>query len=346
MGSWTWDAVADVVSWSEELRRIYGLLPGEPVGGYEDFLGRVHPDDRERTKEVVAAAFRDGAPFNYDHRIVRGDGAVRMLQTRGGVVRGAGDAVARMVGCCMDVTEQWETRRKLEDSLSLLRATLDSTADGIFVVDLSGKVVVSNRRALALWNIPAALAARSDLPAMIEYVRGQLEDPEAFLESERRLQADREAKGVETIRFKDGRIFERYTQPQRQEDRIVGRVYSFRDVTERDRTLRALKKGAAELEERVRQRTAGLRAEADRLARANNELETFSAAASRDLSAPLRRISAFSELLERRAGAKLDPEELAMLGRIRGAATDMTRLISDLLGARDRAPLQKAAESA
>lgn len=345
VGSWEWNAVRDVVSWSPELYRIYGLQPDEPVGGYEGFLRRVHPDDRELTRNVISSAFRDGGPFACDHRIVRGDGAVRMLQTRGGAARGRGGAVVRLVGCCMDVTAQWETRRRLEESLSLLNATLDSTADGIFAIDLSGKVVICNRRALTLWNLPVALAARSDLPAMIDYVRGQLADPEAFVENERRLQADPDAKGLDTIRFKDGRIFERYTQPQRQGDRVIGRVCSFRDVTAREKAVKALKTLAAGLEQRVRERTAELRAEAEKLARSNGELEMFATAASHDLRAPLRRIAAFTELLAGRAGKKLDPAELALLGRIRAAAADMNALVADLLAlsraSREQLPVEE-----
>src|SRR5207248_1477412 len=104
VGSWEWDVAGDVVLWSDELYRIYGLPVGGAVGGYAGFLGRVHPDDLESAKAIVGAAMEKGTPFIYDHRIVRPDGSVRMLHTRGEAVVAVGK-VARLFGCCWGVTE-------------------------------------------------------------------------------------------------------------------------------------------------------------------------------------------------------------------------------------------------
>jgi PAS domain S-box-containing protein len=324
VGSWEWDAIKDVVTWSDELYRIYGLSRGQFLGTFADFLARVHPEDRALTTEVLGAAFRDPKPFAFDHRVLRGDGSVRMLQTRGDVVRDREGAVVRMVGCCVDVTERWEAVRHLQDSLSMLRATLESTADGIFVMDLDGKVVASNERALRLWGLPESLAAQGDLNAMLAYVRDQLEEWKAFERRERELMADKDYAGLDEIRFKDGRIYERYTQPQRIGNVTIGRVCSFRDVTEQRRTQEDLKRMMSELEERVRQRTIDL-------ANSNAELEMFAFAASHDLGAPLRKILAFLSLLEKRLGSKLTPEESKLLEPIRRAATGMSKLLSDVL---------------
>jgi PAS domain-containing protein len=83
VGSFEWNIGTNVVTWSDELQRIYGLDPGKFGGTFESFLEHVHPDDLERTKDVVFEAFRTRRPFVYDHRIVRSDGAVRTLHTRG-----------------------------------------------------------------------------------------------------------------------------------------------------------------------------------------------------------------------------------------------------------------------
>jgi PAS domain S-box-containing protein len=239
IGSWEWDAVRNVVTWTEELYRIYALEKEQFAGTYESFLERVHPEDREYTSRVIFDAFRGVKPFVYDHRIVRPDGAVRMLHTRGGVIADSSGKPARLVGCCWDVTERWEAQRQRDLSLSLLEATLDSTDDGIFVVDLEGKIVSVNRRALALWEIPDKVAASGDVWALVDHVRGSLEDPEGFVQIEKALLADHETERLDTIRFNDGRVFERYSQPQRVGAAVVGRVCSFRDVTERERLLRS-----------------------------------------------------------------------------------------------------------
>lgn len=238
VGSWEWDVDRNTVVWSDEMYRIYGFTRAEFTGTYESFMERVHPDDREHTKSVVLGALRSMEPFAYNHRIVRADGLVRMLHTRGKRVAGAQGGALRLIGTCWDVTESWEAERELAQSVSLLRATLESTADGLLVVDRSGVFVTYNQRFLAMWRIPANLADRHDDDAVLALVIDQLEDPDGFIGRVRAIYAQPEAETFDTLWFKDGRVFERYSQPQRLGAEVVGRVWSFRDVTERERLLR------------------------------------------------------------------------------------------------------------
>lgn len=118
---------------------------------------------------------------------------------------------------------------------SMLQAALNSTADGMLVVDQQGRVTDANRRFLELWRIPADLVQRQDDGVLLGFVLDQLQDPEGFLEKVRALYAHSEEESFDTIRFKDGRVFERYSCPQRLEGSVVGRIWSFRDVTEHHR---------------------------------------------------------------------------------------------------------------
>lgn len=102
-------------------------------------------------------------------------------------------------------------------------------------------------------------------------------------------------------------------------------------VAARQQAIEDLKLLTAELEERVRQRTADLREEGGKLARSNADLEMFASAASHDLAAPLGRICAFADMLEAGSAGKLGAPELELLARIRGNAANMARLVSDLL---------------
>jgi diguanylate cyclase (GGDEF)-like protein/PAS domain S-box-containing protein len=128
-----------------------------------------------------------------------------------------------------------QTLQELQQTQALLGATLNSTAEGLLVVDQAGKIVGFNKKFVKIWCIPESILASQDDNQALAFVLDQLIDPEAFLSKVRELYAQPNAKSQDVLKFKDGRIFERYSQPQRLEGKIVGRVWSFRDVTERAR---------------------------------------------------------------------------------------------------------------
>ena len=113
VGSWSWDVQGDVVAWSEELFRIYGLDPASFGASFEAYLGHVHPDDRALAGGNVRRSLETHEPFEAEYRIVRADGEVRWLHSRGQVLLDDDGAVRRLVGTCQDVTD----RKLLEDDL-------------------------------------------------------------------------------------------------------------------------------------------------------------------------------------------------------------------------------------
>ncbi|MEQ2005240.1 MAG: response regulator [Limisphaerales bacterium] len=133
-----------------------------------------------------------------------------------------------------------ERTAQLEKSVALTQATLDSTADGILVVNQQGLMGGYNKKFLAIWNLPPSLIESKHYQEMLNAVLWQIKDPEGFNKKFRELNDTPEAASYDLIEFVDGRIFERYSQPQRVGDQIVGRVWSFRDITERKKAERKI----------------------------------------------------------------------------------------------------------
>jgi two-component system, cell cycle sensor histidine kinase and response regulator CckA len=131
---------------------------------------------------------------------------------------------------------------QLEHSLSLLNATLESTADGILVISNDGRVSSCNQKCLDIWHLPRIAVAGLRSGELLSSVAPQLEAPEEFLDDLENLQTKPDSVGFKILKLKDGRILERYSQPQRVDGEIAGRVWSFRDITQ-----------ASRLEEELRQ---------------------------------------------------------------------------------------------
>ena len=148
------------------------------------------------------------------------------------------------------VTERTE---ELAASLSMLNATLDSTADGIAAADLAGKVVCQNTKFAVMWGIPSDMLRRQDGNEMVPFMAAQVRDSERFIQRIDELYSSRGAEAFDVIELKDGRTFERYIQPQRVGSESVGMVANFRDITERKRAEAELEKAYRQLLETSRQ---------------------------------------------------------------------------------------------
>ena len=138
----------------------------------------------------------------------------------------------QIVVIIQNITERKQAEKNLRQTVSLLQSTLESTVDGILVVDAAGRMVLFNRRFVSLWRLPEHILASRDDAAALEYVLEQLKDPDEFLRGVRELYKSPEANSFDTLEFKDGRVFERDSSPHLLDGVPIGRVWTFHDITE------------------------------------------------------------------------------------------------------------------
>lgn len=136
-------------------------------------------------------------------------------------------------GTIRDLTERKQTEAKLKLSLSLLQATLDSTADGILVVNRSGKISSYNKQFKQIFNHSDEILESGEDTNAIESVLSQLKDPDQFVSKIQYLYDHPELESFDTIELKDGRILERFSCPQLLDGEPIGRVWNFKDTTVR-----------------------------------------------------------------------------------------------------------------
>jgi len=199
----------------------------------------VDPRDRGQLAEALHAV-QQSAPGSQPVPVTV---EVRFMHGAGGTVPFAltitnlldDPTVEGLVATGHDISDRVAAESSLRAANSVLAATLESTADGILVVDHSGRITSWNSRFAAMWRIPAAVLEARDDSRALAFVLDQLCDPTAFVAKVQGLYEDPEAQSHDLLEFKDGRVFERDSLPQRIDGEVVGRVWSFRDITEHRR---------------------------------------------------------------------------------------------------------------
>jgi signal transduction histidine kinase/ActR/RegA family two-component response regulator/sensor domain CHASE-containing protein len=226
-----------------------------------------------------------------------------------------------------DIIEQANAERELRDRQNLLKSTLESTADGILVVDGNGRTTHWNSRFVQMWHIPAdawnsrfvrmwqipasAMEAEDDDP-LLRAVFNQLCDPVAFLTRVKALYGTCD-ESFDILKFVDGRIFERFSCPLVRNGQVTGRVFSFRDITERKKAEVAHQLLQEKLEKAQRMESLGL----------------LAGGVAHDLNNTLGPIVGYAELLSKEFPS--DSKVGARLGKISKAAQDAAVVIQDLL---------------
>ena len=233
----------------------FGYLP-QDIPDMDRWWAQAYPDKAYRD-EVIAqwmglvgeALLHNREIEQREYRVTCKDGSVKIAAIFGVWV------AERVLVIFEDVTERKRAEGLLKDAVSRLKATLESTADGILVVDNQGRISAFNEQFARLWHIPQALLDQHDDKKALGFVLDQLKDPDLFISKIKDLYEDPEEVSFDVLEFKDGRVFERLSRPQKIDEHPVGRVWSFRDVTDRNKTEKELEKYRDHLEDLVVQRT-------------------------------------------------------------------------------------------
>ena len=266
-------------------------------------------------------------------------------------------------GVLYDVTEKKELanlremEQKLRRSEDLLRGTLESTADGILVIE-EGRISHINNPFVKIWNVPEEIYKQQNDQKLFEHIGCLLEDSSVFLDKLQASCPDNQ-NSSDILHLKEGKILEVSSLPLIREGRFAGQVWNFHDITEQKRAEEALHKAHDELEVRVEQRTEelarankvleseitdrknaeqalellnkDLESTINELQRTNKELQEFAYITAHDLKTPLRGIGTLADWLSTDYADKFDEEGQKQVKMLAERAKRADNLVDSIL---------------
>ncbi len=216
-----------LINVSPSCHALSGYTPDELIGCQ---VLDLCPDPAQR-KALLDTLFREGSVTDYEVTLRDKSGKDIPISTNGRLIPDDQGKPIRIEGTFRDITRRKRDEEALAEREELLGATIESTADGILVVNEKGETTHSNTRFAEMWRIPQELLETNDDNKLLSYVMDQLKEPQAFLTKVQELYKSPDT-AMDTLYFKDGRIFERYSCPLIKNQGIAGRVWSFRDITD------------------------------------------------------------------------------------------------------------------
>ena len=306
VGGWEVDLRDRSVKWTDQTCRIHDLEPGH-VPGFDEYLNYFGAAGRARIEQTAIESIKTGQPWDIELPIVTAK--ERAIWTRTiGIVEYEDGLPARLVGALQDITARKAIEEERLAAVSITSATLESTADGILVANDQREVVLFNHNFLLMLGLPETLEARGSTQAVRAAFKGMI-NYAAFRAS---LDGAYEAR-VDTfdlLEFHDGRTLEAYSSPYKVGAQINGRVWSFRDVTQRKAAEAELKNAKAQAES------------------ANEAKSRFLATMSHEIRTPLNGIMGITQLL---MDEPLSPRQKQLASLIEGSAESLLALVNDFL---------------
>ncbi|MHB1312464.1 MAG: PAS domain-containing hybrid sensor histidine kinase/response regulator [Gemmatimonadaceae bacterium] len=322
-GSWELDLASNVLTWTDEVYRIFELDPRDTCASYETFLNAIHPDDRERVDKAYTESVKNRVPYEIEHRLLMKDGRVKFVQERCETSYDDDGRAVLSIGTVQDITE----RKMAQEELRKLSQAVEQSQSNIVITDLQPSIEYVNESFLRQTGY-----SRNEVLGQNPRILQSGNTPrETYRELWTALTNGDTWTGEFHNRRKDGSEYVELAviSPVRQSDGVITHYVSMKeDITERKRLTRELERHRDHLVELVDERTRELVEAREQAEAANRAKSAFLATMSHEIRTPLNGVIAMAEMLALRP---LDPKDLDFARTIDRSAHLLLSIINNIL---------------